>query len=328
MDMNLDSPLDETFARTAPARRPHSLRRTTSIEMAWPDGFDGSMVIVGQGRDLLTTGSRGETRVIAHDRLDMLVDPAKTVLEISADPPLAGIETLRGGSAVGGFRRAIAPLVDLPAVRNRPVAVLLDDVVGSIVMSGWLASKWEPPTTHAVDRSSQENVCSGYATGSKALYDRSQIDVVRPVGPIEPGDDALAFHSLQPDCDRTIRRVRRIDLWQDGADLRIDAMFQDSGVVPGTCRAVLHEYRLLARAEHQADGLVLAEVTAVPGSLPYSECQSPQFAVQRLVGTPMAQLRRKVLAELRGPIGCTHLNDALRSLAEVDGLAGHLMQFT
>ena len=327
VETDLNPARDEYFARTIPARLPHSVRRTTSIEMAWPEGFDAQMVLVGQGRDLLTLGSDTEPRVLAHDRLDMVVDPARTVLDISADPPLAGIEALRGGSAVGGFRRAIAPLVDNPTTRDRPLAVLLDDVVGSIVMSGWLASKWIPPIDHQVDRTSQENVCSGYATGSKALYDRSEIDAVRPVGPIEPDDDPQAFHPLQPDADRTIRRVRRIDIWRDGADLRLDAMFQDSGIVPGTRRAVLHEYRLLARAEQRDGGLVLAEIAAIPGSLPYSECLGPELSAQRLVGTPMAELRRKVLTELRGPIGCTHLNDALRSLAEADGLAGNLQQF-
>ena len=107
----------------------------------------------------------------------------------------------------------------------------------------------------------------------------------------------------------------------------MDAMFQDTGVVPGSFRAVVHEYRLLARAAPGADGLVLTGITAIPGSLPYSECLSPQFSVRRLVGTPLPQLRRKVLAELRGPIGCTHLNDAIRSLAEVGRLAEHLRQF-
>jgi hypothetical protein len=40
--------------------------------------------------------------------------------------------------------------------------------------------------------------------------------------------------------------------------------------------------------------------------------------------TPLPELREKVLAELKGTAGCTHLNDALRALAEVPALVQHL----
>jgi Protein of unknown function (DUF2889) len=46
--------------------------------------------------------------------------------------------------------------------------------------------------------------------------------------------------------------------------------------------------------------------------------------VGRLVGTPLTRLRTVVLERLRTTGGCTHLNDALRALAEVPILARHL----
>ena len=43
-----------------------------------------------------------------------------------------------------------------------------------------------------------------------------------------------------------------------------------------------------------------------------------------LCGLPAPpELREKVFAELRGTVGCTHLSDALRALAEVPALAEH-----
>jgi hypothetical protein len=50
------------------------------------------------------------------------------------------------------------------------------------------------------------------------------------------------------------------------------------------------------------------------------ECPSAASNLSRLLGTPLPDLREKVLAELRGTVGCTHLNDALRALAEVPAL--------
>ena len=45
---------------------------------------------------------------------------------------------------------------------------------------------------------------------------------------------------------------------------------------------------------------------------------------QRLIGKRIGDVRDEVLKQLRGPEGCTHLNDALRALAEVPKLAGYL----
>jgi hypothetical protein len=46
--------------------------------------------------------------------------------------------------------------------------------------------------------------------------------------------------------------------------------------------------------------------------------------IRALAGLPLADLRATVLERLRGPLGCTHLNDMLRALAGVPGLVGQL----
>jgi hypothetical protein len=69
---------------------------------------------------------------------------------------------------------------------------------------------------------------------------------------------------------------------------------------------------------------VLTSVVAQPRVLPYPECPSAAANADWMLGTPLQALRGEVLAKIRGTDCCTHLNDALRSLAEVPALLGHL----
>jgi hypothetical protein len=65
-------------------------------------------------------------------------------------------------------------------------------------------------------------------------------------------------------------------------------------------------------------------VQAEPRVLPFVECTTAPANLRRLIVAPLPELRDRVLAELRGTAGCTHLNDALRALAEVPSLAARL----
>jgi hypothetical protein len=124
-----------------------------------------------------------------------------------------------------------------------------------------------------------------------------------------------------------MRRARRIDVWADADGdrpvLQVDSMFQDSSTVPGGGRVAVHEYRLEATIDPVAG--VLLSATADPRVLPYLECPTAAGNVDVLVGTPVREFRAVVLERLKGVAGCTHLNDALRALAEVPVLAGPLM---
>lgn len=118
-----------------------------------------------------------------------------------------------------------------------------------------------------------------------------------------------------------MRRARRMDVRRLDTRIVIDAAFQDSATTPSGGRAVVHEYRLSATADAQS--LRLLSVEAEPRVLPFVECPSATANLSRLLGTRLPELRDKVLAELRGTAGCTHLNDAVRALAEVPALAEH-----
>jgi hypothetical protein len=58
--------------------------------------------------------------------------------------------------------------------------------------------------------------------------------------------------------------------------------------------------------------------------LPFIECPGAVTNAAKLVGTPLPLIREAVLRDLRGTAGCTHLNDALRALAEVPKLVEQL----
>jgi hypothetical protein len=70
---------------------------------------------------------------------------------------------------------------------------------------------------------------------------------------------------------------------------------------------------------------LLIEAHAHPHILPYVECPAATANLQRIFGTPLGELRSQVLETLRGTAGCTHLNDAVRALAEISQMAAPLL---
>jgi hypothetical protein len=74
--------------------------------------------------------------------------------------------------------------------------------------------------------------------------------------------------------------------------------------------------------------LVVTDLVATPRVLPYPECPGAAPNVTWLLGQPLPELRTKVLEILRGTNCCTHLNDALRALADVAALLPAVRQPT
>ena len=55
-----------------------------------------------------------------------------------------------------------------------------------------------------------------------------------------------------------------------------------------------------------------------PRVLPAPECPAAAASAQRLVGCSLGQLREHVASSFTGTSTCTHLNDALRALGDLD----------
>ena len=50
------NPVPRGSVRSAPPRRPGSVRRTVTMDFTWPDGLAGNTVLDGRARDLRTDG--------------------------------------------------------------------------------------------------------------------------------------------------------------------------------------------------------------------------------------------------------------------------------
>jgi hypothetical protein len=117
-----------------------------------------------------------------------------------------------------------------------------------------------------------------------------------------------------------MRRHRRLDVYGD-TPTRIDAMFRDTHVDPEGLETVLHEYSVDATVD---DALQITSIRATPRVLPWNECPWAAASATRLEGERVQGLRRSVRDNFHGVETCTHLNDMLRSLADITPLVALL----
>src|SRR5581483_10187832 len=67
----------------APLRRPGSIRRTSTIDVDWPEGrVEGPLRARGRARDLFTPASGAQSRVLAEDEMEITGSPLREVLAI------------------------------------------------------------------------------------------------------------------------------------------------------------------------------------------------------------------------------------------------------
>ena len=294
-----------------------------------PTALAGIRSLDGRGRDLRTNGD-GTATVLAEASLGMVTDPRRIIREISSDPGLPQLQGLAGESAMPGYRRRLAGTGGVPAAVGTPLYQLLDDVPGATLVSGAAWQRWYDMEEYLelkadVTQRIMTDICTGYQHGSSALNPDGTLrwhQERQPAVDIDAVTDDLGWHRHASPAGVTMRRARRIDVRVAGQVIHVDAFFQDSSSLPEGGRQAIHEYTLTAQADLET-GTVRA-VTPVPRVLPYDECPLAVRNVAALAGLPLNDARGAVLERLRGPLGCTHLNDMLRSLADVPGLARHL----
>lgn len=329
-------PAPRNPAGHSPLRRPDSVRRTSSIDMTWPAGYGTAMHFAGRGRDIYTPIAGGAPLILQEDV--MLADLAqdRTILSIEAKPHRSGVAALVGVRGGGYLRQALDAALPDERSAGSPLSLLIDDISGASLIAGWAWSQWstdwmpkelqpsgDPEADRQARRARMEGICTGFRPGSGALDDQNgAAESGQPVVPLENPDDLLGWHELTKHTTTSMRRARRIDVWLDEV-IRIDATFQDSASTPAGGRVAIHEYTLQITADPTS--LRLLSVQAQPHILPYRECPTAAANVGRLVGVELRLLRTVVLEELRRTEGCTHLNDALRALAEVPILVEALL---
>jgi Protein of unknown function (DUF2889) len=287
--------------------------------------------LIGRARDIFTAAS-GAPVHLAEDSFEAWMQPDRTIVSIEASPRRPNLSRLVGGRGGRGFRQALENAVPEERRRATPLYLILDDLAGTSLVSGWAWSQWDEhwlttarSTLVGFDLEkafrSRAGICAGFADGSSGLNlstDRS----ATPAPELPHPDDPEGWHRFTDQNGAVgMRRARRIDVWIENR-IVIDSAFQDSATTPAGTRAVVHEYQLRVTADRSSLRLLSAD--AEPRVLPFVECTSAPPNLARLIGTPLPELREKVLAELRGTAGCTHLNDALRALADVPSLVSHL----
>jgi Protein of unknown function (DUF2889) len=332
---DLPANLDDSVTGT-PARRPGSVRRTSTIDMVWPGGYGTHLHLVGRARDLLTP-TAGEASVL--DEATMLVEipGSRTVGAIEVTPERPGIEGLVGCVGGSDLRNAIDRVLPGEREAATPLHLLLDDIAGTSLIAGFAWSRSRPQMRAqmnggAADKGSMARtfgvrkgriICSGLRpngwSDTHRQYDQDPAHAVRPAGDITTPDDPLGWHPFPPDPNVGMRRHRRIDLWRDDGVLKVDAFFRDACWDPDGTQLALHEYTVTADVD--ADDHTLMSVVPTPRVLPFPECQWAAPNAARMTGIPVSSFRATVQQTLTELRACTHLNDMLRSLAEVPALA-------
>ncbi len=330
----MDRPQQFPFARQsaghAPLRRPGSIRRTTSIDSDWPEGFGQPWNMIGRARDQLTP-TEGEPVVMASGGFEIMTSPNREILSIAVQPDHPRAPELVGIRAGGASRQAIASI--LGDIKGTPTFQLLDDFAGASLVAGWIWSQWRGDWASAPQRRASlstagrkgvmNDICTGFTTGGSAFKADGSPDNVNQsfteVGPLEHPDDPLGWHSMPAQQGPQKRRARRMDLWRENGVIMVDAGFQDSGSNPAGGRTAIHEYRLYAEVDPECHRLLALQ--ALPLILPYRECPGASVKATRMIGRNVTEFRQAVLEALPSTLGCTHLNDVLRALADVTALA-------
>lgn len=315
-----------------PARRPGSVRRTTSITSVRPEGLQGPLHQRGLGRDLATsTGgaatvlAEAETRLVTDYTLGMLVR------ELSVTPEVPGADAFVGARAGGGFRKVLDTKTD--ATRGSLPYLLLDDVPGATLVSGMAMSiaadegtvnigEWRDRVNKTEIRLQQADICAGWQSGGTLL---ANLEDGRPpvlLGPDAPDiaddDDPFGWVAFDPLTAYATRRIRRLDVWRADDVVHVDGFFRDTCTDGAGNETVVHEYTVDTTVD--AATMVVTGCTAEARVLPWVECPQAVGSAGRLVGWKVDDLRPEARTQLVGPSTCTHLNDVLRGLEDVHWL--------
>jgi hypothetical protein len=321
----------------SPDRRPRSIRRTSTIDTNRPAGLDGPPVIEAAARDLWTPPDR-EARILAAATLSARLSGFDHLLHaLHTTPEVPALQDLLGAVVGPGFRAKVDRVV--PDLRHSGALLylLLDDLPGATLVSGYamLAADAIPMArtrSHDEYLEARGDLCAGWAR------DGSMMEMIRvhqrqptPLGPDAPtmgrADDPLAWHAVGPLGPHGTRRMRRLDVWApddtDGS-VTVDVFFRDTHSDARERETIVHEYSVRATVDTATRTVTAIEATA--DVLPWRECPGAVGSAARLVGRPLAELRPWVRATFVGTSTCTHLNDVLRGLADVDHLVDLLTE--
>ena len=300
--------------RTWPPLVSGALRRTSTID-THPAGTGNSIVDL-RARDVLggdPIDVLGEVRVRAH-LTDRVID------EIDA-----GLQQLMGNRVGPGFRSTVGRLFPDEAERASLLHLLLDDWVGAALVSGYAVQhaaiylgieETLPPGV----ADNMAGICAGFAADASLVPYAKQHNTIPSVhGPIAPPLDIEGLHAVDPLRANGMRRLRLLDLGPiDAGSVDFSAHFRDSHVDGDGDETIVHEYTVTGSVD--TSSRTITAVTANVQVLPWQECPGAIGSAARVEGMSLSDMRARIRTEFVGTSTCTHLNDTLRAIADLDAL--------
>lgn len=305
-----------------PPLRPGAVRRTSTID-SHPDGSAGVNVDL-RARDVRMQQS-GELDVVD----DVVVQAHLTdrmIDDIRCDD--ARLDRLRGERVGPGFRATVTALLGADVARATALHLLLDDWVGASLVTGYgvqhaaITNGTEEPMADVV-ADHLAGICSGFAPDAAAVdFTRRNLFMPCARGPAAPVLwDSDAMHDAKPLRPHGMRRMRRLDVLPEGASASFDVHFRDSHLDAAGAETIVHEYAVAGAVDLATR--TVTEVTATARVLPWQECPGALGSATRIEGMTLGELRNRIRKEFVGTSTCTHLNDTLRSLGDLDALLRH-----
>jgi Protein of unknown function (DUF2889) len=304
---------------TWPSLIPGALRRTSTVD-THPAGTGDSAVDL-RARDVMARDSGvdvlDEVRVRAH-LSDRVIDDIRCTTH-------DGLARLLGSRVGPGFRSTVGKLLPEEVRRASLLHLLLDDWVGAALVSGYAVQHAAitrgveqklPPGT--ADR--MAGICAGFAPEASLIsYTRRNDTIPSAHGPAAPPLDTNGMHDVKPLRAHGMRRCRRLDLAPTGD---FDAHFRDTHVDGDGAETIVHEYTVVGAVDTSTR--TITSVTAEVRVLPWQECPGAIGSATRVVGMVLSEVRERIRGEFVGTSTCTHLNDTLRALGDLDALLGGL----
>lgn len=307
-----------------PKRGPGSLRRTSTIDTHGADSGDVDVDL--RARDIYTyTTAAIEIRAQCELRAHL---SNRVIERLASTPDDDRLDRFRKCLVGPGFRNVVGEVLGNEAGRATLLNLLLDDWPGAALVAGYgaqhaLITRGEelPVDDGVAER--MTGICSGFApTSSVVSFVRTNKLMPNAPGPLAPDltcDDPGGMHAVEPLPPHSMRRLRRLDLHPRCAEsVEFDAHFRDSHVDGASVQTVVHEYTVSGTVELPTR--TITELTAAVRVLPWRECPGALGSATRVRGMALTELRQRIRSEFVGTSTCTHLNDTLRCLGDLDAL--------
>jgi hypothetical protein len=293
------------------------VRRTSTID-THPAGTGHSDVDL-RARDAVGRGPGGvDVLGLAGVRAHLA---ERVIDDIVTDPHDDRLAQLAGSRVGPGFRATVGRLLPDEVARAGLLHLLLDDWVGAALVSGYAVQ--HTAITRGVEQrlpagtaDHMAGICAGFAQDASLVpYAKRNGTIPSVHGPVAPPLDVDSVHSVEPLRPHGMRRFRRLDLAVNGG---FDAHFRDSHVDGDGVETIVHEYTVEGSID--VSTRTVSSVTAHVRVLPWQECPGAIGSAARIQGMTLSEMRDRVRGEFVGTTTCTHLNDTLRAVADLDAL--------